>query len=165
MALKNWQKILVVAVAGLSLLFLAGPVQARVSLTDLQNQINDLADEQDAEKAYRVPVGAVIAWSGSINGSGHPIIDGVVDENWVICDGRSGFAITIPDLRNRFIVGAGGSYPADASGGNNSVALSTSHLPSHRHYYSGNTNYTGSGTAFSIMPPYYALTYIIFVGP
>ena len=42
MVLKNWQKILVVAVVGLSFVFLAGPVQARVSLTDLQNQITAL---------------------------------------------------------------------------------------------------------------------------
>jgi len=42
---KNCQKTIIVAIAVLTLVFLAGPVQARVSLTDLQNQITALQDD------------------------------------------------------------------------------------------------------------------------
>lgn len=38
-----------------------------------------------------------------------------------------------PDLRNRFIVGAGSSYQPGNVGGADSVTLSTGQLPGHRH--------------------------------
>lgn len=62
---------------------------------------------------------------------------------WVFCDGNNG----TPDLREKFVIGAGGSYSVGASGGNNSwtqnynitVAahtLTTAELPAHTHDFS-----------------------------
>lgn len=50
-------------------------------------------------------------WSGSVVN---------VPLDWHICDGSNG----TPDLRNRFIVGAGSSYDVGNSGGENAVTLS-----------------------------------------
>ena len=44
-------------------------------------------------------------------------------------------------MRNRFVVGAGDSYAVDATGGANSVTLSTAQMPSHTH---GDGSYTTS---------------------
>ena len=48
---------------------------------------------------------------------------------WYLCDGNNG----TPDLRDRFIVGAGSSYSQGNTGGANSVTLSESQIPSHDH--------------------------------
>ena len=48
---------------------------------------------------------------------------------WAICNGQSG----TPDLRDRFIVGAGSAYSVDDTGGAASVTLSTSEIPAHSH--------------------------------
>lgn len=51
-----------------------------------------------------VPTGGIIMWSGSI---------GAIPAGYVICDGTNG----TPDLRDRFIVGAGNSYSVGNTGG------------------------------------------------
>jgi microcystin-dependent protein len=63
---------------------------------------------------------------------------------WALCDGSNG----TPDLRDRFIVGAGGSYNVGDTGGMEEVTLTTSQLPEHDHYaWSGPTGqHTHSGT-------------------
>jgi microcystin-dependent protein len=67
-----------------------------------------------------VPPGAIIMWSGAINN---------IPVGWALCDGSNG----TPDLRDRFIVGAGGSYNVGNTGGSNTVRLTTSQIPSHSH--------------------------------
>jgi microcystin-dependent protein len=67
-----------------------------------------------------VPPGAIIMWSGAINN---------IPVGWALCDGSNG----TPDLRDRFIVGAGGNYNVGNTGGSNTVTLTTSQIPSHRH--------------------------------
>ena len=52
-----------------------------------------------------------------------------VPVGWVLCDGTNG----TPDLRGRFIVGAGSTYTPGATGGSNSVALTGEQMPSHSH--------------------------------
>jgi microcystin-dependent protein len=81
---------------------------------------------------HLVPPGAIIMWSGAIND---------IPVGWALCDGSNG----TPDLRNRFIVGAGGSYNVGNTGGSNTVTLSSSQMPRHDHG-SGTltTNTTGS---------------------
>ena len=69
---------------------------------------------------HLVPPGAIIMWSGSIND---------IPVGWALCDGRNG----TPDLRDRFIVGAGGSYNVGDTGGMKEVTLTTSQLPEHTH--------------------------------
>jgi hypothetical protein len=65
--------------------------------------------------ATPIPTGAIILWSGSI---------GSIPAGYVLCNGNNG----TPDLRNRFIVGAGSTYAVDATGGS-----ADSVLPTHTH--------------------------------
>jgi len=136
------------------------------------------------------PVGTIVAWSGSVAS---------IPSDYQLCDGSAAStsalqAITganVPDLRDRFIVGASdisgtGTYPGvgvGSTGGEASVALTISQIPAHTHGYdratqrnvadggvngayvtsltSATTDPTGSGQAHENLPPYYALCYII----
>jgi microcystin-dependent protein len=135
-----------------------------------------------------VPKGAIIMWSGAID---------QIPEGWALCDGSNG----TPNLRNRFIIGAGNAFAIGDTGGNATINLQHSHsigdhthpfsgttgssstsksrregnddsftLPGveHGHSYSGTTSPSGAGftsvdgnSAQPIMPPYYALAFII----
>ena len=64
--------------------------------------------------------GMIILWYGNT---------GNIPTGFVLCDGSGG----TPDLRDRFVVGAGSAYSPGNSGCNSSVTLSTSQLPSHTH--------------------------------
>jgi len=91
--------------------------------SNLQAQINSRG----------VPSGAIMLWSGSTAS---------IPSGWYLCNGSNG----TPDLRDRFVVGAGSSYAVGATGGAATVALSTSQLPSHSHSFSGTTSTTGAHT-------------------
>jgi hypothetical protein len=54
--------------------------------------------------APAIPSGGIIIWSGST---------GSVPSGWYLCDGTNG----TPDLRDRFIIGAGNNYAVNATGG------------------------------------------------
>ena len=82
-----------------------------------------------------VPSGCILLWSGA---------EGAIPSGFVLCNGSN----STPDLRNRFIVGAGDSYSVGNSGGNNDVTLSTSQLPSHNHSFSGSQSHD-HGYAFA----------------
>ena len=69
-----------------------------------------------------VPVGGIIMWSGTI---------GTIPTNWQLCDGSGG----TPDLRDKFVVGAGYSYTPGTTGGNSSITLTASNIPPHKHDY------------------------------
>jgi microcystin-dependent protein len=64
--------------------------------------------------------GIVVAWSGRLND---------LPNGWVLCNGNN----LTPDLRDRFIVGAGNNYKVNDTGGKNKVKLKQEHLPSHKH--------------------------------
>lgn len=80
--------------------------------------------------AGTVPPGGIIMWSGAIAN---------IPEGWALCDGSNG----TPNLRDRFIVGAGGSYAPGATGGASSVTLTEAQMPAHAHYFNQNTNTAG----------------------
>lgn len=98
-----------------------------------------------------VPSGVIAVWYGDINS---------VPNGWVICDGSNG----TPDLRNRFVIGAGGSYAQGTTGGNKNVTptctftsaghkLVATELPAHTHSYTDTKNSTGnSGGGYSTLP-------------
>jgi microcystin-dependent protein len=65
--------------------------------------------------ATPIPTGGIILWSGSI---------GSIPAGWVLCNGNNG----TPDLRDRFVVGAGSTYAVNATGGS-----ADSTLPTHTH--------------------------------
>jgi microcystin-dependent protein len=68
----------------------------------------------------QIPSGVIVMWSGAVN---------AVPNGWVLCNGQNG----TPDLRDRFIVGAGGGYGAGATGGESVHTLTVNELPSHNH--------------------------------
>jgi hypothetical protein len=83
-----------------------------------------------------VPSGAILLWSGSLS---------AIPSGWALCDGTN----NTPDLRNRFVLGAGDTYAVDATGGSadavvvshdhgvNATSVSTSNVndPGHSHKY------------------------------
>lgn len=70
-----------------------------------------------------VPTGSILMWSGSI---------GSIPSGYVICDGTNG----TPDLRDRFIVGAGTSYSVGNNGGFASSGVVTPTGTNNPLYYS-----------------------------
>ena len=64
-----------------------------------------------------IPIGGIIMWSGAIT---------AIPTGWKLCDGAN----STPDLRDRFIMGAGASYAVAATGGQTNVTLTASNLPS-----------------------------------
>lgn len=54
---------------------------------------------------------------------------GTIPTGWQLCDGTN----STPDLRDRFIVGAGSTYSAGNTGGANTVTLATTEIPAHLH--------------------------------
>lgn len=66
------------------------------------------------------PTGGIIMWSGSIAS---------IPSGWALCDGTNG----TPNLRDRFVVGAGTSYAVGDTGGAASVTLDSTQIPSHTH--------------------------------
>ena len=74
--------------------------------------------------------GIIVMWSGAID---------KIPTGWLLCDGTNG----TPDLRNRFIVGAGTDYSVGNTGGSNNVVLTTAQIPSHTH--TATTTVTSNG--------------------
>ena len=129
--------------------------------------------EQGVKTATRlIPIGGIILWSGSIAS---------IPSNWKLCDGSNG----TPDLRDRFVVGAGHDYAVGATGGEATHVLTIEEMPAHSHaiatvgedgtgFYvsqwnpakstvSRSTSSVGGGQAHENRPPYYALAYIMRV--
>lgn len=110
---------------------------------------------------HSVEQGIILIWSGAV-------VD--IPAGWGLCDGTQ----DTPDLRDRFVVGAGATYAPGASGGTNT----------HQHFFtsSGHTHNIGAGVGIGAgtevddttdsandtgatdfvnhRPPYYALAYI-----
>lgn len=115
------------------------------------------------------PIGTITLWSGSI---------GSIPAGFLLCDGNNG----TPDLRDRFVQGAGGSKAVDVTGGLDDHAH-TGTGTGHVHQSMVSVNGSGSGPAemwdaFSTssnqsvnintdtqpnVPPFYALAYIMRV--
>lgn len=107
--------------------FSGTPTTPTPTSTDDSTQIANTA----FVKLNGVPIGGIIMWGGSISS---------LPTGYVLCDGSGG----TPDLRNRFIVGAGDTYSIGASGGSKDAIV-----PIHTHAISdpGHThlveNYAG----------------------
>lgn len=67
-----------------------------------------------------VPAGVIVLWSGSIAS---------IPTGWYLCNGAN----STPDLRDRFVVGAGSTYAVGATGGSATTTLVEANLPSHTH--------------------------------
>ena len=73
-----------------------------------------------------IPSGGIIIWSGS---------SASIPANWYLCDGANG----TPNLRDRFVVGAGTSYAVGATGGQNTITT----VPAHDHGVGNLANASG----------------------
>jgi hypothetical protein len=73
-----------------------------------------------------LPSGVIVMWSGSIAS---------IPSGWLLCNGSSG----TPDLRDRFIVGAGSTYAVAATGGSANATL-----VSHTHTATSTSTFTGT---------------------
>ena len=75
-----------------------------------------------------LPTGMILLWSGSI---------GSIPAGFLLCDGTN----STPDLRDRFVVGAGSSYSVNQTGGTaDAIVVSHTHTatvtdPGHSHVY------------------------------
>ena len=75
-----------------------------------------------------LPSGGIIIWSGS---------SASIPTGWVLCNGSN----STPDLRDKFVVGAGSTYAVNATGGSaNAIVVSHTHTatstvtdPGHQH--------------------------------
>lgn len=122
--------------------------------------------------------GMIMLWSGSADN---------IPSGWVLCDGENGS----PDLRDKFIVGAGSTYNVGDTGGEATHTLTKDEIPSHSHammtdldgsqtwpaytsYVGGwsqyplpmrsasaDTELSGGNAPHNNLPPYYALCYIM----
>jgi hypothetical protein len=81
-----------------------------------------------AAAAAAFPVGGIILWSGSLAS---------IPSGWALCNGSNG----TPDLRNRFVVGAGSTYAVAATGGSADAIV-----VSHTHTITATTNSVGAHT-------------------
>jgi hypothetical protein len=78
--------------------------------------------------APAVPSGCILLWSGST---------GSIPAGFLLCDGNNG----TPDLRDRFIIGAGNTYAVNATGGTaDAVVVAHTHAatvtdPGHNHTF------------------------------
>ena len=97
--------------------------------------------------ATPIPSGGILLWSGSI---------GSIPAGYVLCNGNNG----TPDLRDRFIVGAGSTYAVNATGGSaDAIVVSHTHTatsvvtdPGHKHTFAETgLDGQGSGSGKSIV--------------
>ncbi len=96
------------------------------------------------EGGVQVQTGIILDYAGLIVPLGYLLCDGapvsrttyvdlftVIGTTWGIGDGSTTF--NVPDLRDRFTIGAGGAYSPGNTGGSTDITLSTANLPAHNH--------------------------------
>ena len=97
--------------------------------------VSNLDALKAALNVAELPSGIILLWSGAST---------TIPSGWVLCNGSNG----TPNLIDRFIVGAGSTYAVGATGGSDTVTLTTAQMPSHKHSFSGSSHsHTLSGTA------------------
>lgn len=149
-----------------------------------------LIDGNGNLKNLGFPLGLVIPWAP-------PSRDSPLPNGWSLCDDSkttytdvNGTTATVPNLVNRFVLGASDKYPIGSDGGEETVTLQSNHLPKHTHNIdmdtaSNNakdgasstngssvvtdvvwvpTETSGGGQAHNNMPPWYILRYICYTG-
>ena len=99
-------------------------------------KVGNIIDSSGNASAF--VTGMIILWYGDTTN---------IPGGWVLCDGNN----STPDLRDRFVIGAGNNFTAGSTGGSNSITLSEANLPSHRHFVVSNSlggqNRTGSNVS------------------
>lgn len=67
-----------------------------------------------------IPSGCILIWSGA---------ESAIPSGWALCNGEN----RTPDLRDKFVLGAGERHAVGEIGGSESVTLSATQMPSHTH--------------------------------
>ena len=124
--------------------FTGTPLAPTASAATNNTQIATTAFVNTAVSAS-IPAGGIILWSGSVAS---------IPSGWFLCNGSNG----TPDLRNRFVVGAGSTYAVDATGGSaDAIVVSHTHTatsvvtdPGHSHTGNSGTNDSSPGDFFDI---------------
>jgi len=130
-------------------------------------EVNDNFDDMVDQLNIACPSGLIALWSGSIAS---------IPSGWYLCDGNN----STPDLRDKFVAGAGSSYAVGDTGGEATHVLTIAEMPVHDHVVTGGTaggsghvrrdalnnsnhttNSSGNGSAHENRPPYYALAYMM----
>ena len=114
-----------------------------------------------AQVRPHLPRGMIMLWFGSI---------GSIPAGWLLCNGSNG----TPNLRDKFVVGAGSTYAVGVTGGsathNHEINETHSHDIESGSYIAAGSDYAyytsddGDGvyTEYgSNLPPYHALCYIM----
>ena len=139
--------------------------------------VGDGADEVPTNSMVSgVPTGGIIMWSGSVLS---------VPSGWALCNGGTysksdgSGSITAPDLRDRFVVGAGTTYAVNGTGGSTSAttssgggggtittsaagghnhggatqghSLTTAEIPAHNHQQTTGQGSSGSVTGWNVV--------------
>ena len=122
---------------------LAGVVTAPTAANGTSNtQVATTAFVANTVNNSALPSGVILLWSGSVAS---------IPTGWFLCDGNN----STPDLRDRFVVGAGSTYSPAATGGSaNAIVVSHTHTatsavtdPGHRHTYTAPSG-TDTGGSF-----------------
>lgn len=108
-----------------------------------------------------IPIGTIVIWSGTL---------GTIPTGFRRCDGTNG----TPDLRDKFVVGAGSTYAVGATGGSVLKDFDHSHVSAapiseYRNTWDASTQVatiahthtTSDPIAFNVIPPNAALYYIM----
>ena len=115
----------------------SGTVAPNLStLTMNGTDVTATAAELNTASSHYVPSGGIIMWSGAVS---------AIPTGWVLCNGSN----STPDLRDRFVVGAGSTYAVDATGGAATVTLSEANMPAHNHSASSSSTSTVSDPGHS----------------
>ena len=114
--------------------------EVRYKVGDGVKKYSQLPFSDEAVKALisaLVPSGVIMMWSGAAN---------AIPSGYILCDGSNG----TPDLRNRFVIGAGSNYAVGATGGGSTTTQV------------GDVEAGPQATVSTYaLPPYYALCYIM----
>ena len=89
--------------------------------------------------ATNIPLGGIIMWYGST---------GTIPSGWSLCDGTTVNGYATPNLRDRFVIGAGNSYAVNATGGSTTDTVNIS--GSDTVNISASDNVTISGTTGTV---------------
>ena len=102
--------------------------------------------DDGASGSTGIPVGTIIMYGGTTAPTGWQLCDGATPQTTALQTLLGGAGQTVPDLRDKFIVGAGVAYNLKATGGSaNATLVSHSHtINNHTHSFSGSNTHNHS---------------------
>lgn len=97
-----------------------GSIPSVSGSANLAQAIASIPENQASTFLVKAPVGTIVIWSGTETN---------IPKGWQLCNGLN----NTPDLRDKFVLGAGGNYNAKTIGGAARVTLTEEQMPRHRH--------------------------------